>query len=104
MRQIKRAVEARPVQRHWSQCFYAVDLYIGRRYDEAIAAAREALRIQPDFPFATNTLWLILHEKKGMEKESFEAVKDLCESDVHRSENRRGALTEVMLMEDTPRR
>jgi TolB-like protein/Tfp pilus assembly protein PilF len=73
----KRAVELDPFN-PLVQCWHAVVLYYLRRYDEAIAAAREALRIQPDFPFATNTLWFILHEKKGMEKESFEAVKDFA--------------------------
>jgi tetratricopeptide (TPR) repeat protein len=61
-----------PLVRSW----HAVVLYSQRRYDEAIAAAREALRIQPDYPVATNALWLILHEKKGMERESFEAARD----------------------------
>jgi tetratricopeptide (TPR) repeat protein len=73
----KRAVELDPFN-PLVQCWHAVVLYYLRRYDEAIAAAREALRIQPDFSFATNTLWFILHEKKGMEKESFEAVKDFA--------------------------
>ncbi len=58
--------------------WHAVLLYSQRRYDEAIAAAREALRIQPDFPVASNTLWLIMHEKKGMEREAFEAAKDFA--------------------------
>jgi tetratricopeptide (TPR) repeat protein len=57
------------------RCFYSVVLYSRRRYDEAITAAREALRIQPDFPVAANALWWIMHEKKGMEKEAFEAAK-----------------------------
>jgi serine/threonine protein kinase/tetratricopeptide (TPR) repeat protein len=60
------------------QCWHAIVLYSRRRYDEAIAAAREALRIQQDSPFATSTLWYILHEKKGMERESFEAAKDFA--------------------------
>jgi TolB-like protein/Tfp pilus assembly protein PilF/predicted Ser/Thr protein kinase len=58
--------------------WHAVLLYSRRRYDEAIAAAREALRIQPDYPIATNALWLIMHEKKGMEREAFEAAKDFA--------------------------
>jgi adenylate cyclase len=73
----ERAVELdpfNPLVRSW----YAFVLYSRRRYDEAIAAAREALRIQPDYPIATNALWLIMHEKKGMEKESFEAAKDFA--------------------------
>jgi TolB-like protein/Tfp pilus assembly protein PilF len=56
-------------------CLHAFVLYSWRRYDEAIAAAREAQRIQPDFPIVANGLWWIMHEKKGMEKEAFEAAK-----------------------------
>jgi Tfp pilus assembly protein PilF len=56
------------------QSWYAFVLYSQRRYDEAIAAAQEALRIQPDFPVAMNILWTF-YEKKGMERESFEAAK-----------------------------
>ena len=55
--------------------WYALVLDYQRRYDEAIAAAQEALRFQQDFPFATSILWYILHEKKGMEREAFEAAK-----------------------------
>jgi serine/threonine protein kinase len=54
--------------------WYASVLYSQRRYDEAIAAAREALRIQPDFPLAMGILWSV-YEKKGMEREAFEAAK-----------------------------
>jgi serine/threonine protein kinase/tetratricopeptide (TPR) repeat protein len=73
----KRAVELDPFN-PLIQCWHDVVLFYLRRYDEAIAAAQEALRIQPDYPFATNTLWYILHEKKGMERESFEAAKDFA--------------------------
>jgi len=55
--------------------FHALVLFSRRRYDEAIAAAREALRFQPDFPVATNALWFIMHEKEEMEKEALEAAK-----------------------------
>jgi serine/threonine protein kinase/Tfp pilus assembly protein PilF len=54
---------------------YAIVLYSQRRYDEAIAAAREALRMQLDFPVAMNVLWWIMHDKKGMEREALEAAK-----------------------------
>jgi serine/threonine protein kinase/tetratricopeptide (TPR) repeat protein len=73
----KRAVELDPFN-PLVQCWHAIVLYSRQRYDEAIAPAREALRIQPDFPFATNSLWFILHEKMGMERESFEAAKDFA--------------------------
>ncbi len=58
--------------------FHAFVLYSQRRYEEAIAAAKEALRIQPGFPIATNALWWIMHELKGMEKVTLEAAK-ACE-------------------------
>jgi TolB-like protein/Tfp pilus assembly protein PilF/predicted Ser/Thr protein kinase len=70
----KRAVEIdpfNPLVHSW----YAIVLYSQHRYDEAIAAAKEALRIQPDFLLATSALWYIMHEKKGMERESLEAAK-----------------------------
>jgi TolB-like protein/Tfp pilus assembly protein PilF len=54
--------------------FHALVLYSRQRYDEAIAAAREALRFQPDFPVATTVLWYIMHELKGMEKEALQAA------------------------------
>jgi TolB-like protein/predicted Ser/Thr protein kinase len=56
-------------------CLHAFVLYSRRRYNEAIAVTQEAQRIQPDFPIAANGLWWIMHEKKGMEKEAFEAAK-----------------------------
>jgi len=55
--------------------WYAYVLYMHRRCEEAIAAAREALRFQSDFPVATCVLWLAMHEVGGMEKESFEFAK-----------------------------
>jgi len=70
----ERAVELDPFS-PFLQGAYALVLYSQRRYDEAIAAVRKALRIQPDFPVAMNALWWIMHEKKGMEKEAFEAAK-----------------------------
>jgi TolB-like protein/tRNA A-37 threonylcarbamoyl transferase component Bud32/Tfp pilus assembly protein PilF len=73
----ERAVELDPFS-PFLQGAYALVLYSQRRYDEAIAAAREALRIQPDFPVAMNALWWIMHEKKGMEKEAFEAAKNFA--------------------------
>jgi eukaryotic-like serine/threonine-protein kinase len=54
--------------------FNAAALYFQRRYDEAIAAAREASRLQPDHPLATNVLWYAMHEK-GMEEEAIGTVK-----------------------------
>jgi serine/threonine protein kinase/Tfp pilus assembly protein PilF len=73
----KRAVELDPFN-PLIQCWHAIVLYYLRRYDEAIAVVREALRIQPNSPFANSTLWYILHEKKGMEREAFEAAKDFA--------------------------
>jgi tetratricopeptide (TPR) repeat protein len=70
----KRAVELDP----FNPLFHGWDayvLYIQRRHEEAIAAGREALLIQPGFPVATNVLWLAMHEVEGMEKEAFEVAK-----------------------------
>ncbi len=57
------------------QSWHAQVLYTQHRYDEAIAVAHEAQRIDPDHPIVGFTLWIIMHEKKGMEKEAFEAIK-----------------------------
>ena len=54
--------------------FHAFVLYSRRRYEEAIAAAREAQRFQPDHYVASYALW-IAYEKKGMKKEALEAAK-----------------------------
>jgi tetratricopeptide (TPR) repeat protein len=70
----QRAVELDPFN-PLVHIWYACVLYSRRRYEEAIAAAKEAQRIQPDFPLAANALWIIMHEKKGMERESLEAAK-----------------------------
>jgi tetratricopeptide (TPR) repeat protein len=64
MVQIERALKLDPfnVTIH---SFYAVDLLFMRRYDEAIAAARAALRMQPDAPVALFALYQALY-LKGM--------------------------------------
>ena len=64
-------------------CCHAAVLYSRRRYDEAIAAAREAQRIQPDSSIAVNAIWWIMHKKKGMEKEALEAAKVLMRTVVN---------------------
>ena len=57
------------------QCWHAQVLYTQHRYDEAIAVAHEAQRIDPDHPIVGFTIWIIMHEKKGMEEEAFETIK-----------------------------
>ncbi len=57
--------------------WHAVVLYSQRRYDEAIASAREAQRLQPDHYVASFALQ-IAYEKKGMKKEALEAAKLLA--------------------------
>ncbi len=54
--------------------WYAAVLYFQRRFDEALAAAREARRLQEGHPIAMAALLNIYHEK-GMEKEAFEVAK-----------------------------
>jgi TolB-like protein/Tfp pilus assembly protein PilF/predicted Ser/Thr protein kinase len=60
------------------QCLHGFVLYSQRRYDEAIAVAREALRIQPDFPIAANLLLFTMHQKEGMDREALKAAKVLA--------------------------
>jgi serine/threonine protein kinase/Tfp pilus assembly protein PilF len=52
-------------------------LYYGRRYDEAIAAAQEGLRIQKDSPLLIGDLWSG-YDMKGMKKEAFDAARALA--------------------------
>jgi tetratricopeptide (TPR) repeat protein len=77
----KRGVELDPLN-PLARGLYAAILYFQRRYDEAIATAREALVLQPDFVLA----WSLLSDvfpKKGMVKEALEAEKALCRLDVN---------------------
>jgi TolB-like protein len=57
------------------QCWHAQILSVQRRYDEAMAVAREAQRIHPDHPIVGYTFWYIMTQKEGMEKEALEAIK-----------------------------
>jgi tetratricopeptide (TPR) repeat protein len=63
MQQIERAMAIDPYN-VINTSFYAIDLYCVRRYDEAIAQARAALRTQSDQGVALTALILALHEKK----------------------------------------
>jgi tetratricopeptide (TPR) repeat protein len=58
--------------------WYAYVLYVHRRYEEAIVAGREALRLQPEFPIATSVLWLVMHEVEGMEEASFAFARSMA--------------------------
>jgi serine/threonine protein kinase/tetratricopeptide (TPR) repeat protein len=69
----KRGVELDPLD-PLARSLYSAILYFQRRYDEAIAAAREALVLQPDFAIAWSGLCYAF-PKKGMMKEAFEAEK-----------------------------
>jgi len=57
------------------QSWHAQTVYTQRRYDEAIALAREAQRIHPGHPIVGFTLWLTMHQKEELRKEAFEAIK-----------------------------
>jgi TolB-like protein/tetratricopeptide (TPR) repeat protein len=59
MARIERALEIDPLSVR-TQSFYATDLVYARRYAEAIAAARAALRLQADAPVARNALYKAL--------------------------------------------
>ncbi len=51
-----------------------MDLFYVRRYDDAIAQARTALKTAPDDPIAHGVLWWAF-SAKGMHKEAFAAAK-----------------------------
>jgi serine/threonine-protein kinase len=55
--------------------FYAVDLLLIRRYDEAIAAAQTALRVQPGAPLALTALWCAYVMKPMPQLEALDAAK-----------------------------
>jgi tetratricopeptide (TPR) repeat protein len=77
----KRGVELDPLN-PLARSLYSAILYFQRRYDEAIAAAREALVLQPDFAIAWSGLCYAF-PKKGMMKEAFEAEKASVRLDVN---------------------
>ena len=54
--------------------FYAFDLVFTRRFDDAICAARDVLRVQPGYPIAQQVLW-ISYAAKAMPREAADAAK-----------------------------
>ena len=83
MAQIERALEIDPLSVR-TLSFYATDLVYVRRYDDAIAAARTALRLQPDAPVARNALYqaLVLKGMSGealaLDRERFAGDRELA--------------------------
>ncbi len=57
------------------QSWHAQIVYSQRKFDEAIALAREAQRIHPNHPIVGFTLWITLHQKEELHQEAFEAIK-----------------------------
>lgn len=72
---IERAVELDPLNAFY-RSLHGVDLVFVRRYDDAIAQFRDALRTSPGLHFAQTDLWLSLHQK-GMYPEALEAMKEI---------------------------
>ena len=70
MAQIERAMELDPYNPLF-QALYAVDLVFARRYDDAIAQAREARKLAADNPMLRTVLVISFH-MKGMYEEAFE--------------------------------
>jgi tetratricopeptide (TPR) repeat protein len=73
MRQIERALELDP-QNAFFQAFRGVDLVFLRRFDDAVAAFREALQTSPRLPVALVPLAGALH-LKGEFEETIEAER-----------------------------
>jgi TolB-like protein/predicted Ser/Thr protein kinase len=85
MARIERALELDPFDVR-SESFYATDLVYARRYDDAITAARAALRLQPDAPVARNALYAALlmkglhDEALALDRETFAHDSELLEA------------------------
>ncbi len=63
IRQIERAVAIDPLQ-VGNRVLYASDLFVARRYDEALANANEVLRMQPGHPIAWAMVFWSQHLKQ----------------------------------------
>jgi len=74
MRQIERAVKLDPFN-VMVITFYSVDLYMARRYDEAVVQALKARELQPGSPIPIFAL-LFVYAAKGMEKETLAVVRE----------------------------
>ncbi len=82
---IERALKLDPFSVR-NQSFYATDRVYVRRYDDAIAAARAARRLQPDAPVARGALYEALlmkglrDEALALDKEMFAGDPELIEA------------------------
>ena len=74
MTQIEAALKADPFN-VIPRLFYGVDLVFLRRYEEALAAFREGLRMQPGVPLAIQGIWLT-SARLGKEKEAAESARE----------------------------
>jgi TolB-like protein/Tfp pilus assembly protein PilF len=74
MRRIERAVKLDPYN-VMVFTFYATDLYMARRYDEAVAQALKARELQPGSPLPIGAL-LYTYAAKGMEKETLVMARE----------------------------
>jgi adenylate cyclase len=84
MAQVERARELDPFNVKL-RSFYVTDLVYVRRYDDAIAEAREVLRLQPDAPVARDGLYHALH-LKGMFDEALALDRARFAGDRERTE------------------
>jgi tetratricopeptide (TPR) repeat protein len=54
--------------------FYGVDLYMARKYDEAVRAFNDALNLSPGYPFALSNLWQA-YLAAGRTEEAYASLK-----------------------------
>jgi len=60
--------------------FYAVDLFMARKYEESIKAHNEALSLEPGYPFALTNLWQPYY-MVGRTEEAYETLKSFWSMD-----------------------
>jgi len=75
---VERALELDPLN-FFFQCFYGWHLLYLRRYDEAIAELRKALRTEPNLPAAHLRLWGAFYGK-GLHEEAVTAAETFFEA------------------------
>jgi len=79
LEQIDIAIRLDPVN-PFITTFYAVDLFMARKYEESIKAHNKALNLEPGYPFTLSNLWQPYY-MVGRTEEAYETLKSLWSMD-----------------------